>query len=79
MGDDVLDGLGHVGEVLVGDITGVDDSAQVVEGTVEAGGVARETDESKLDGLVESGGKVSKLALMKDIGNGKIILARLEG
>ena len=47
MGDDVLDGLGHVGKALMRDITGIHDGMQVVQGTIEAGGVSRKTDQSK--------------------------------
>ena len=47
VGDDVLDGLGHVGKALMRDITGIHDGMQVVQGTIEAGGVSRKTDQSK--------------------------------
>lgn len=39
VGNDVLDRLGQVGQVLVSDVAGIDDGAEVVEGSVEASGV----------------------------------------
>lgn len=65
VGDDVLDGLGQVGQALLGDITGIHDGTQVVQGTIEAGGVSRKTDQSKRDGLSKGGGKVTKLASLE--------------
>lgn len=67
MSDDVLDGLGHVGKILVRDISSVDDGAQVVESTVEAGGVARKADQSKLDGLTKGGGHSAKLTFQGNV------------
>lgn len=39
VGNDILDGLRKVGEVLVGDVTGRDNGLQVGESAVEASGV----------------------------------------